>query len=258
MGYPCFDGGQFRFQPFHSRQGVLWLDGKLLADGLGLVVGPAQIVQGSFAAQNLDADAFPELLAGQDLDQSHLSRAKHMGAAAGTAIRFREGDNADLARQLLFAAIVQCRQFSGRGIVDLHLPVGPDDLVGLAFGVQSLLPGDVGVVVDGHHVGTQVEAHVVAAVIRTEDAGDDVLSGVLLHVVEPPGPVDVPGNSLPNFHSSIAGVENDPVFFVDVRDGYLSQCPVVSRLPAALWIEGRAVQHHLKAVFPGLTGQNGS
>ena len=85
-----------------------------------------------------------------------------------------------------------------------------------------------------------------------------MLSGVLLHVVEPPGPVDVPGNSLPNFHSSIAGVENDPVFFVDVRDGYLSQCPVVSRLPAALWIEGRAVQHHLKAVFPGLTGQNDS
>ena len=76
-------------------------------------------------------------------------------------------------------------------------------------------------------------------------------------MVEPPGPVDAPQHHLPNFHRLVAGVENDAVLFMDVRDIHGAQGAVVRRLTAALGVEGGAVQHHLEAVFPGFTGQNG-
>ena len=83
-----------------------------------------------------------------------------------------------------------------------------------------------------------------------------MLAGVLLHVVEPAGPVDAPGDGLPNFHSLVAGVENDPVLLVDVGDGRASQSAVVCGLSAALGVKGSAVQHHFEAVFGLLTGQD--
>ena len=95
-------------------------------------------------------------------------------------------------------------------------------------------PGDVGVVVDGHHVGPQVEAHVVAVVVGAEDAGDDMLSGVLLHMVEAAGPVQGAGDGAAGLHSPVAGVENDAALFVDVGDMGAAQGAVVRRLAADL------------------------
>lgn len=57
-------------------------------------------------------------------------------------------------------------------------PVGPDDLIGLLLGVKSLFPGNIGVVVDGHRVGSQVEAYVVAVVLPAQNAAEDMLAGV--------------------------------------------------------------------------------
>ena len=64
-----------------------------------------------------------------------------------------------------------------------------------------------------------METHVVAVVITAENAGENVLPGVLLHVVEPTGPVQAAGNGFPGFHGLITNVENDAVFLLDVGDG---------------------------------------
>ena len=89
-----------------------------------------------------------------------------------------------------------------------------------------------------------------------QDAGEDVLPGVLLHVVEPPGPVDGAGHVFANFHRLFDSVDNDAVLFVDVGDGGAVQRAVVGRLAAALGVEGGAVQRHQIPVFARLTGQD--
>ena len=83
-----------------------------------------------------------------------------------------------------------------------------------------------------------------------------MLSGVLLHVVEPPLPVDGAGDSFPNFHGSVHIVENHAVFFMDVRHSRSVQNAVIGRLSAPLRVEGGAVQGDNEAVFAGLTVQH--
>ena len=83
-----------------------------------------------------------------------------------------------------------------------------------------------------------------------------MLAGVLLHVVEPPCPVDAAGDGLPNLHFFIQCVENHALFFVDVQHAGVSQSAVIGGLSAALRIEGGAVQRHQKAVFARLTRLN--
>ena len=81
-----------------------------------------------------------------------------------------------------------------------------------------------------------------------------VLAGVLLHMIEPPGPVNDAGDGFPNFHGLFTIVENDPVFFVDVGDGHTAKRSPVRGLSAALGVKGGAVQHHNKPVFAGFAG----
>ena len=131
-----------------------------------------------------------------------------------------------------------------------------DVAVGLCLDFHQLVPADVGVEVDGHHVGAHVEAHIVAAELLTDHAAADVLAGVLLHVVETAGPVDGAGNGLADFHFFFAGVENHAAFFMDVRHGNAVHRAVVGRLSAALGIESGAVQHHFEPVLSLFTGQH--
>ena len=179
-----------------------------------------------------------------------------MGAAAGAAVRPGEGDDAHLTGEFLLAAVVQLRQLLRQGAGDLHRPVRPDGLVSQSFRLQGLVPGDVGVVVDGHRLRPQVEAHIVAVKFFAQDAGDDVLSGVLLHMVKPADPVDGSHHHRAGFHRTVAGVENHAVSLMDIRHTHAAQGAVVRRLSAPLGIEGGAVQSHPPAVLRGLTGLN--
>ena len=92
-------------------------------------------------------------------------------------------------------------------------------MISAGVSLQILLPGQLPVVVDGDGVRPQVEAHVAAVVQRTQQAGEDVLAGVLLHVVESAGPVDGALHRGADLHRAAAGVEDHTVLFVDVGDG---------------------------------------
>ena len=129
--------------------------------------------------------------------------------------------------------------------------VFPDVPVGAALNVQHALPGDVGVVVDGDHVGAHVEAGVVAVIGAAQHAGDDMLAGVLLHVVESPGPVDAAGDGLSHGEGPVAGVIDDAVLFVDIQHLRLTQGAVIGALSAALGIEGGAVEDQLPLLLVG-------
>ena len=164
-----------------------------------------------------------------------------MGAAAGAAVRAGEGHDPHIPLQRLFTPIVDGLQL--RSPVELNVDgvVFIKILIGLSLDLQQLLPGNIGVEVDGHDVRAHVKSHIVAVKPLADQPGTDMLSGVLLHVVEPPLPVDGTGDSFPNFHGSVHIVENHAVFFMDVRHSRSVQNAVIGRLSAPLRVEGRAV-----------------
>ena len=168
-----------------------------------------------------------------------------MGTTAGTAVRLRKFHNADLAGELLLAPVVQSRQLLGGGVENLRLPVRPDSLVGQPFRLQGLLPGNFHVVVDGNGLRPQVEAHIITVIQAAEDAAEDMLPGVLLHVVKAAVPVQEPGDHRPRLHRGGAGVNHPAVLFVDIGDGNFPaggfQNAVVRGLAAPLGVEGRLI-----------------
>ena len=164
-----------------------------------------------------------------------------MGAAAGAAVRAGEGHDPHIPFQRLFAPVVDGLQL--RSPVELNVDgvVFVKILIGLSLDLQQLLPGNISVEVDGHDVRAHVKSHIVAVKPLTDQPGTDVLSGVLLHMVKPPSPVNGAGDSFPDFHGSVHIVENHAVFFVDVRHHCSVQNAVIGRLSAPLRVEGRAV-----------------
>ena len=184
-----------------------------------------------------------------------------MGAAAGAAVRLRKFHNADLPGELLLAPVLQGRQLLRRGIENLGLPVRPDGLVGQPLRLQGLFPGNIRVVINGDGFRPQVKPHVVTVVKAAEDAADDVLPGVLLHVVEAAGPVQGSGGHRTGLHRGGAGVDYRAVLLVNIGNGNLPargpQNAVVRRLAAPLGVEGRLVQDHLPGLPGGLAGEDG-
>ena len=206
--------------------------------------------------RHLDADPVPELLAGEELYQPHLAAPADVGAAAGAAVRAGPGDDPHRALQGLLAAVRQGGQGFAVGPAGLHRVVLPDVLVGQGLDLRHVLRRQGGVEVDGHQVPADVEAHVVAVVPGAEDAADDVLPAVLLHEVEAAGEVDLPRYRLSHRQRAGAQVDHLPLLLMGVGDRYAAQDALVTRLAAPLGVEGRAVQNHLPAVLPLLTGED--
>ena len=117
-----------------------------------------------------------------------------MGAAAGADVRARDGHDAHLPGDLFFAAVGQRRQLFGGGVGDEHRHILPDDAVGGKLCLPQALGGDGDAGVHPHGVGADMEAHVLRPEHLVQDAGEDVLAGVLLHLVEAPLPVDGAGD----------------------------------------------------------------
>ncbi len=112
-----------------------------------------------------------------------------MGSAAGAAVQALDGDDAQgaFARRRACAARALPRRFR----IDRHGPVFADDFVGAALGFASVR-GVHGAAfqIDGGAFGAQVEADGAQAEALLEDRREQVLAGVLLHVVEAAGPID--------------------------------------------------------------------
>ena len=140
-----------------------------------------------------------------------------MGAAAGAHIRAGELGDPHGALQRLLAAVGQILQILLRRPPDPGRVVLLYVAVGLPLDLQHALPGDFGVIVDGHHVGTHMEAHVVAVIRLAQHAGDDMLTGVLLHVVKAPGPIDAAHHRGRHHQRMGHGVIDDAVFLLHVQ-----------------------------------------
>ena len=197
------------------------------------------------------------LLAGDNLQRPHLSGPPGMHSAAGADVRVLHSDQAHRPGQLLFAPVAHLAPLLLRGPVRRHWKVGPYGLVGQPLQLWEIRRGNLPVKVHCHTVGPHVEAHVFISIELVDNAGQDMLPGVLLHQQQAAGPVHIP------FHLSVflqrgrGDVADLPVPFPHIRNRDAAQNAVVRKLAPSLRIKGGSVQYHLPAVLDLWTGLAG-
>ena len=179
-----------------------------------------------------------------------------MGAAAGAAVEARHLHNPHRPGQLLFAAIGYVRQLLRFGIPAFYRQIAPHCLVGLLFDFRQHLRGDYRVKIDDGALLAHMEAGVAAPKPPVENAGDNVLAGVLLHSDEPGLPVDVALHPAPRLQGPVTQVDDFLSPFPGVQHRGTAQFAGIRRLPAPLGVEGRGIQNNLKSLGPLLAGNH--
>ena len=102
--------------------------------------------------------------------------------------------------------------------------------------------------IDGHQVAAQMEAHVVIAVGTVDQAGDDMLPGMLLHPRKAQVVVDHPRDRRARFQGRFAQVNYRPLPLPGTAHPDAVQGSRVPRLTAALGVKGGSGQRDLPSV----------
>ena len=172
-----------------------------------------------------------------------------MGAAAGAAVASRNIDDTDFPREFLFAAIVHCLQFFRGRKENIHRNVGVDGVVYLLFDREEFVRRNDAVKIDGDDVLVHMETYVVKTVLLMNEAGNDVFSGVVLHVVVAAGPVEYAFDGAADREGLVRAVNDDARNALHVRNDCVAEFAVIGGLTAPFRIKRRVGEHDFKAVF---------
>ena len=222
------------------------------AGGFGIGPGGGHRLLGARAASDGQPHAALIVLGRQDLDEPHLAGAPQMGAAAGAQVGPARVDQAHRAVQLLFAAVGKARQLARFRVPRAHRGIGAHGGVGRGFGFGQLGGGQRPVHVHAHGGLADVEADVFGPEQPVQRAGQNMLAGVLLHVVAPPRPVELALNTAAHGQRRVQRVPDNAAACVHAGDGRAAQRAGVTGLAAAFGVKGGAVQRRAPAAGHGL------
>ena len=190
-----------------------------------------------------------DLLGPDELDDADLAGARTVHPAAGHAVRAFNLDDADPTLELRRAAQAEVRCLVAFGLEGRDRPVlahhgicpllGPFEVLGRNVGcgevhgcvLLSLMDRDRLVVPDFEH-----------------DRRDDVLTGVLLHVIAAHCLVESAADAAADLESGavpgcgVNEMQNPAVALLDVDDRHVGELPTVGGLAAALGVEAGAVE----------------
>ena len=182
-----------------------------------------------------------------DLDQADLSGAGNMGRAARTDVDAGDRHEPDALRKADLAAVFQLFQFLRGRIGCRNGKILPDDPVGSKLQVPDLFIIQLTGGVQRYGVLAQAEAHVLITVYRVQDAGQDMLAGMVLHIGKTVLPVDLPADGLSlRKKGGVAagnGMRNNAVLYLDIGHGKTFKNARVRRLSAFLREKQRPVQN---------------
>jgi hypothetical protein len=136
-------------------------------------------------------------------------------AAAGREIVILDVDEPQRSGPAGLLAHTHRRGFFSGGESDRHRTVFPHHAVGISLGFANFIGSDLSREIDGRRQLPHVEtlgAHAEEAIERRRQ---HVLPGVLLHVIEPPRPVDGAADHLAWFQGAAHDVSDGPVFTID-------------------------------------------
>ena len=237
-------------QPFQSGRQRADRAGQQPPGGLG--VGPDARYRVVSALPAGHGQPHPALVVGKgdDFDQPDLAGAGQVGAAAGAAVAAGL-HQPHVAGQFLFAAVVGAGQRLRVRHPAVYGRVCADGRVGLGLGLCQLFLRQRDACVHPHIRAADVEPHVLGPEQPVQRAAQNMLAGVLLHGVQPRGPVQAAVHGLARGQRCVRRVGDGLTVGVHGQHPRTAKPPGVTGLAAALGEEGRAVQHHRKAAGHG-------
>jgi hypothetical protein len=184
VGFEALDGGRDVSSADGKRSRGLAEDGGVSAGGM----------DGAQAADELDAIAAADFFGSAQEEGADLAGGAEVGSAAGIAVDAGNLDDAYVA-----GAVGQLAQVAGgehgfgfgaRDVARRDGAVLGDDVVDEILDVFEAMGDGAAGEVDGGSGFAEVEGDGGRVELAEEDGGEEVLAGVLLHVVEAAGPVD--------------------------------------------------------------------
>ena len=143
----------------------------------------------------------------------------------------------------------QFGRFGRGGEADAHLAVFPQQRVRGGFHGGNLVGRQLLVEIDGGRRAAEMKTHGLRTGLALERRGEQVLPRVLLHVIEPAIPVDVPAHPAILLELAIDDVRDVAVLAVEhVEHPGLADRAGVEGLAAGRRIERRAIEHELPPI----------
>ena len=212
--------------------------------------------QRAAAAPELEALATLEPLPRRHHDRADPASAPDVSPATGRQIESLDVDQPErpAARRLL--AQGQPRRFLRVREADGHRPILPNDAVRFGLRGGDLRRRHLAREVDRRHFPAEVKADGADAEQLVEGGRENVLAGVLLHVVEPALPVDGAMHHLSGFGVQGSGFDHmrdrSVLFVDDIDDAQRGEAAGVEGLAAGGGIERGAVERDEQAVVAAI------
>src|SRR5699024_11161525 len=129
--------------------------------------------------------------------------------------------------QFLFAAVSKLLQLLWLRIVYFHRLIFPDLFIDRLFNLPEFFLPDHSVNINGDHVSAHMESHVVVSISPMDHAADHMLSGMLLHQIEPALPVDFSHYFCSRLQRPVCLMKDLTIFFVDLPHNILIECTCI-------------------------------
>ena len=255
-GDPEFFRRQHLIHPLRRCTGLCHLGGESLGHQAVLMKDAVENMECPFAASHFHPGTAPEAHGGQELYQTHFAGGRHMDTTAGTAVSAGDLHDPHRPAQLLFGAVEHARQLLGRGIPAFDREIAPQECICFLLDLRQIPFRDHTIKIDGHHIRTHMKTHIVVAIAPVDDAGDDVLAGVLLHQVEAPLIINGAADFRAHFQRPITQMDHFFAPLLYIQNFHRTKKPQVAGLAAAFRIEGRGIQHHFPALFHAPAGKH--
>ena len=101
-----------------------------------------------------------------------------------------------------------------------------------------------------------MKTHVIIAEPAVDQAGNQMLPRMFLHMQKSPVPVDFSPNRFSRRQRLLRHMDDPAVFFMYVQNADAAQDPSIRRLSPALWIKRRLIQNDLKAILSRFAGKD--
>ena len=221
--------------PLSRREG----EGEIAEEEHPLPLAP----KGSPAADESHAGPPLVFLGGEDGDDPDLAAPAHVGPAAGRPIESRHLHDPHHALDGGELAEREAPHLLARDDVHHHLTVLPDHLVRALLHATQELRVRAGMDhVDRHLLLAQMEGARLRGGHLEERLGQDVLAGVLLHVIEAPGPIEDALNPVPRSESPLGPMPDASVLLARVGHPGGAEPAAIGGLSSPARIEGGLVQ----------------
>src|SRR5437016_7677871 len=194
------------------------------------------------ATNKFDAPILADFRTAADEEHTDLAGALDVGAAAGLQIGRLYFDGTEDAVAVDFFSHADLCQLLRGAVADVHPPILEDNLIcGPLRAFKNFLGRFGAAQVNRADFRPEMEGDRGQAEAFLKHGRQQMLAGVLLHVVETAGPVDA-ALDLAEFHGSINDVEDSVLGIADIDYVGITQLAEIVRLATGRRIEGGSMQ----------------